>query len=80
MATLSVTDFASFIKTQIKVQEQIETCLSELESLIAAAVMTDNFYTLSNRILHNYFSVVGDLIGEATKANQTSLDTLLKYG
>lgn len=40
--------------------------------------MTGDFYDLPDNILHNYFSVAGDLIEEATKANQASLNELLK--
>jgi hypothetical protein len=78
MAMISVSDFSSFINQQIKAQEQIGACLWRLEALIAVAVMTNDFYDLSESILHNYFLVAGDLIEEATKANQMSINKLLK--
>jgi hypothetical protein len=78
MAILSVSDFSLFINQQIKAQERIEVCLWRLEALIAVALMTDGFYNLSQSFLHNYFSVVGDLIQEAAKANQASFNELLK--
>lgn len=78
MAIISVSNFSSFINQQIKAQEQIGVCLWRLEALIAVAVMTNDFYSLSESILHNYFTVVGALIEEAAKANQVSLNDLLK--
>lgn len=78
MAIISVADFSTFINQQIKAQEQIEACLWRLEALMTVALMTDDFYDLSANVLHNYFSLAGDLIEEATKANQMSLGELLR--
>lgn len=78
MATMSVSDFSTFRNQQIKAQERVEACLWRLEALMAVALTTDGFYNLSDNILHNYFSVADDLIGEAVKINQASLDDLLK--
>lgn len=78
MAKPSVTQFSSFINQQIQSQEQIEECLGKLEALIAVAVMTDGFYDLPKVVLHTYFSIAGDLIEVAMKANQASLGDLLK--
>lgn len=78
MAMFSVTDFSFIINHQIKQQEQVEFCLERLEALMAVVTMTDNIYDLSRRILHTYFSVVSDLIDDAAKANQISLNELLK--
>ncbi len=80
MAMTSVTDFSNFINQQIGAQEQIRTCLWELEALISVALMTDFFYKFSESILHNYFFIASSLIDEATEANQLSLDSLLKQG
>ena len=78
MADNRVSDFSSFINQQIRAQEQVETCLWKLEALIAVALTTDDFYDLTDIILHNYFSIAGDLIETAAKANQISLDELLR--
>ena len=78
MAISSVSDFSLFINHQIKAQEQIDACLWRLEALIAVVWMADNFYHLPKSILHNYFSIAGDLIEEAAKANQMNLNELLK--
>ena len=78
MASISVSDFSSFINRQIEAQEKIESCLWKLEALIAVAVIADRFHDFSEKLLHNYFSVLGDLIQEATNANQMSLDELMK--
>lgn len=78
MAISSVADFSSFINRQIDVQEEIESCLWQIEALIAIAVMTEGFYEFPENILQNYFSVARDLIEVISKANQTSLSELLK--
>lgn len=62
MATLSVSDFSSFINRQLKAQQKIEGCLwKKLEALIAVAIMPDGFYALNENILcipnTNEFSV-----------------------
>lgn len=78
MADIRVADFLSLINHQIQAQEKIEACLWKLEALITVAVGADSFYDFSEHILHNYFSIVGDLIEEATKVNQSSLSELHK--
>ncbi len=78
MAITSVSDFLLFINRQTEVQEKIEACLWRMEALISVALMTDGFYELSGDILHSYFSIAGNLIEEATTANQISLKELLK--
>lgn len=78
MADNSVSDFSSFINHQIRAQEEIETCLWKLEALIVAPVTSGDFYGLSKLILHNYFSVLSDLIEAASKANEESLSELLR--
>jgi len=80
MAIISIFDFWTFINQQIETQEQVETCLWKLEALITVVLTTNNFYDLSEWTLHNYFSVVGDLIEEAVKVNQMSLNDLLQQG
>ena len=80
MAIISVSDFSSFINQQIQAQEQIKACLWRLKALITVTVMMNNFYELSRVILHNYFSIATDLIEEAAKANQTSLNELDNSG
>jgi len=77
MAIRSVDDFSTFINQQIRAQKRVEACLWKLEALITVAVMTGNFYDLSKSILHNYFSIADELIQEAAKINQASLDNLL---
>ncbi len=79
MAEHSVTDFSSFINLQIESQGRVEACIWRLEALIEVAVTVQGLYNLPDRILHNYFSVVGDLINEASMANHTSLNELLKF-
>ena len=78
MAIHRVKEVLSLINQQVTYQEKIEACLWRLEALIAATLLTDDFYKLSKTTLHNYFSVAIDLIEEATKANQESLRDL--YG
>lgn len=77
MADIRLHDF-EFINQQIKAQEQVEACLWQLESLITAAAVTQEFYALPKKILHGYFLVAGDLIDKAVNANQTTLNALLK--
>jgi hypothetical protein len=78
MADIRVADFLSLINRQIQAQEKIEACLWKLEALVTIAVTSDCFYDFSEHILHNYFSVAGDLIEEAAKINQSSLSELHK--
>lgn len=77
MAMSSVSDFSIFINQQIRVQERIEAYLWRLEALMAVVTMND-FYDLPKHVLHNYFSIADDLIGEAAKANQASINELLE--
>jgi hypothetical protein len=79
MANISVADFSSFINKQILIQEQLETFLWELEALISAAVIADGFYEVPEKILRNYFFVAGNLIAEAMKVNELSLNELMQY-
>ncbi len=76
MAVISVTDFSSFINCQTEAQEKIESYLWQLEALLAVA-MIDDFYNLPKNILHNYFSIADDLVEEAIKVNQMSINELL---
>lgn len=78
MADNRLADFSSFINRQVQAQEKIESCLWKLEALINMAVTTDYFHDLSEIVLHNYFSIAGDLIEEATKVNQSILSELHK--
>jgi hypothetical protein len=78
MAVLSVPDFSSFINRQIETKEQLEACLWGLETLITVAVTTEDFYSLPERTLHNYFSIASDLIKEATKVNRASIEELFE--
>lgn len=78
MANNRVSDFSSFINQQVQAQEKIESCLWKLKALINVAVTTDYFHDISEVVLHNYFSIAEDLIGEAVQANQLSLNGLLK--
>ena len=79
MAVISVTDFSSFMNQQIQTQEKIEYCLWQLDALVTVAAMTQGFYELPEKTLHNYFLVVGDLVDEVTKINQINLDKSLKH-
>lgn len=79
MAGQSVTDFSSFINLQIESQSRVEACIWQLGALIEVAVTVQGLYNLPERVLHNYFSVVGDLINEASTTNQTSLNELFKF-
>ena len=78
MAIHSVNEATSLINRQMAFQEKIEMCLWKLEALIAA-VLSGDFYKLSDFILHNYFSVASDLVEQAARANQESLSNLHKY-
>lgn len=66
-------EVSPLINQQIAFLEKVQICLFKLEALIAVAVSTDDFYDLPDVYLHNYFSVVGDLIEEAMEINQQSL-------
>ncbi len=79
MADLRLTDSSSFINQQIQTQEKIEACLWKLEALMTIAVSADDFYDCPESILHNYFSIAGDLIAEAMITNQLSLKALFKH-
>ena len=76
MAVHRVDEFLLLINQQIAYQEKIEVCLWKLEALISVTVLTDAFRELPEIILHNYCSVVIDLLEEATKSNQESLNNL----
>lgn len=73
MGNTRLNEVSPLINQQIAFQEKVQTCLCKLEALIAVVVLTDNFYDLPKIYLHNYFSVIGDLIEESMEANQQSL-------
>lgn len=79
MAAISVTDFSLFINQQIQAQERAESYLWQLEALVTVATMTHGFYDLPEKTLHNYFLTAGNLVDEVSKANQISLNDLLKH-
>jgi len=72
----NLSKFDCFISKQMQAQEQIETCLRGLEALTTVATAADRFYDLPDRILHGYFLVMSDLIEDAIKANQDSMNGL----
>jgi len=80
MADNSVSDFSSFINRQINFQERVESCLWKLEALTVIAAMSEGFYDFPESILRNYFSIAVDLIENAKKSNQISLNALFKKG
>jgi hypothetical protein len=76
MAIPSVNENHFFINEQVAFQEKIEACLWKLEALITIAVSLPAFYDLPDVTLQHYFSIASDLIGEATKTNEQSLNNL----
>lgn len=79
MAMISVSDFSFLINQQLKLQQQMEIYLCQLEALIAIARLSDDFTNFNQQTLQNYLWAVSDLIASATNANQQSLNTLLQY-
>ena len=73
MGNTRLNEISPLINQQIAFLEKVQICLFKLEALIAVAVSTNDFYDLPDVYLHNYFSVVGDLIEEAVEINQQSL-------
>jgi hypothetical protein len=78
MANSIVADFTTFLNQQIQAQEEVETCLWQLEALITVALMTDGIYSISKSLLQSYLSIADSLIEAASKANQMSLTELLR--
>lgn len=77
MAVIRVSDFDFFINIQLQSQEKVESCLWKLEALLTPATMAEGFYDIPENFLRDYFSIALDLIEDALKANQESLQELL---
>ena len=56
---------------QIIYQEKIERCLHKLGALCNVAILTDNFFELSEFTIRNYFMTASDLLEEALEMIQT---------
>jgi hypothetical protein len=77
MAVVRISDFDSFINIQLQSQEKVESCLWKLEALLTISTMAEGFYDISESVLRDYFSIALNLIEDASKANQVSLQELL---
>ena len=77
MVNTILPDLTDFLNQQTKAQEKIELCLWKLEAMVNVALMTDNFFKVSEKNLHNYFTAA-DLIEEAVEANDASLSSLFQ--
>ena len=76
MASYNIADFATFINQQIAVNEKIATSLWSLDALLVVVLTTSNFFELPTSTLHDYFSVVRDVISEISALQQTNLNAL----
>src|ERR1700733_998785 len=65
MVNTILPDLTHFLNQQSNAREKIELCLWKLEALMNVALMTDNFFKISENNLHNYFMTAADLIEEA---------------
>ena len=76
MAEASVADFILVINQQIKNQCQTQVRLRHVETLLEVSLSTTNFYDLSKTPLHEYFSLMAQLINELVSLNEKSLKAL----
>lgn len=77
MAENSLTDFVSLINQQTDSQEQLTEYLAKAQALIQVALGED-FLNYEKSVINDYFSILGDLIGQARAINGQLLDTLLR--
>lgn len=77
MATISLSDFQSFINQQIKLQEKMAEYLCKIEAQIEVFLQSEDFHCLKESTLHNYFWGVAGILTHAIKTNQASLNGLL---
>lgn len=77
MAINSVYDFSELINQQIENREQASTILSRAEALLVVAI-NNEFLTNSTLIVYEYLWILNDLIEQALKLNDGSLDTLFQ--
>ena len=78
MSSQSITDFSLLINQQLSTQQHVEDCLVKAEALAVMARTISDYEQISQPILANYFWIISDCIEEALKANQVSLEILLK--
>lgn len=77
IAQSSVSDFESFINQQIKLQEKIAEDLCTIEAQIEVFLQSEDFHSLTESTLHNYFWGMASTLIRAIKTNQSSLNNLL---
>ena len=77
MAEYSVNYLLNLINAQVKLLENINTCLSKAEAL-AQVALGDNFLDYPNVSIYNFLWALSDIIEQAKSLNEKSLNTLLK--
>ncbi len=64
MANASLADLVLFRNQQIQINEQMATCLWNIEALMSVVLTTNNFFDLTKSTMHHYFSVIADFINQ----------------
>ncbi len=76
MAEHSITQLLSLINRQLDSQETLNTYLSKAEALMQVA-MSDDFLSYPRAATYYYLWAVSDIIEQAQKLNEESLNFLL---
>jgi hypothetical protein len=66
-------DFIVFRDQQVQFNEQMATYLQNIEACMEVVLITNNFFDLNKSTLHDYFSVLADLIQQMIRLNQGHL-------
>ena len=77
MAEYSVSYLLNLINAQVKLLENINICLSKAEAL-AQMTLSDDFLDYSNVSIYNFLWALSDIIEQAKRLNEKSLNALLK--
>ena len=77
MAEYSVSYLLNLINAQVKLLENINTCLSKAEAL-AQVALGDDFLAYPEVSIYNFLWALSDIIEQAKSLNEKSLNILLK--
>lgn len=77
MADSSLSDFMPLINQQITIREKLNNCLSKAEALLNFGMNT-NLLELNELTIYGYIWVLSDLVSEALKINDETLNFLSK--
>jgi len=76
MADSSLSDSMLLINRQVKVIEELNSCLFKTEALINLGTNT-NFLELTKLTIHQYLSILEDFVSQAIKYSAEALDLSL---